>query len=110
MTRLYLSGPITGIKDMNRPAFTTAAKWLRAAGHQVVNPHDIGEPAELLLPWEEYLRADLIVMLQECEALAQLPGWESSRGALLEAHVADSLRWEVKSWDSWLHHSLIVTP
>jgi hypothetical protein len=115
--RLYLSGPITGVELNNRPAFARAAKWLRAAGHTVINPHEVCaifdphecgapdnvcSPSELLLPWVDYLRADLIAMLQGSDAVAQLPGWEYSRGAVLEAYVADALGWEVKPWGDFL--------
>lgn len=102
MTRLYISGPITGLVDLNKPAFAEAARQLRAHGYEVVNPHEIGEPSELMLPWADYLRADLISMLQGADALAMLPGWELSRGATLEAHIAKQLGWEVNFWENWL--------
>lgn len=101
--RLYLSGPITGYPDLNKPAFAEAAAALRADGHDVLNPHEIGQASELLLPWEDYLRADLVAMLQQADGLAMLPAWERSRGARLEHHVATALGWEVRPWDSWLY-------
>ena len=36
--KLYLAGPMTGIKDLNFPAFHAEASRLRALGHIVVNP------------------------------------------------------------------------
>lgn len=100
--RLYISGPITGLDDLNKPAFAEAAQQLRAAGHVAINPHDVGQASELLLPWEEYLKADLVAMLLMADALALLPGWVNSRGALLEHHIADALGWEVRPWEEWL--------
>jgi hypothetical protein len=38
MKRLYLSGPMSNLPDLNFPAFHSMAARLRAAGHQVVNP------------------------------------------------------------------------
>ena len=102
--KLYLSGPITGIPDLNKPAFNQAAQSLRAVGHEVINPHEIGQPSDLMLPWEEYLRDDLIAMLQGAEALALLPHWTDSRGARLERHVANALGWEARTWEDWLFH------
>lgn len=100
--RLYVTGPITGLPDLNKPAFAKATSELRAVGYEVINPHEIGEPSELLLPWESYLRADLIAMLQGADALAQLDGWKDSRGGVLEHHIADALGWEVRPWEEWL--------
>ncbi len=100
--RLYLSGPITGMPELNRPAFAEAAAKLREAGHTVINPHDVGTPAELLPSWEAQLRDDLVAMLDGADALAQLPGWVDSRGAALEHQVADALGWEVRPWEEWI--------
>ena len=99
---LYISGPITGLVDLNKPAFAQAASQLRARGFAVIDPHEIGEPSEHLLPWADYLKADIIAMLQGSEALALLPGWENSRGACLETHIARALGWEVKPLGEWL--------
>ena len=41
--RIYCSGPITNIPDLNRPAFDAAEKRLTAQGHFVINPHRISE-------------------------------------------------------------------
>jgi hypothetical protein len=112
--RLYISGPITGLPDLNKPLFVAASAALRSIGHQVLNPHDVCtildkhqcqrpcHPSEELLPWAEYLRADLIAMLQLADGLAMLPDWESSRGACLERHVAEALGMEVRDWTDWL--------
>ena len=112
--RLYLSGPITGLPDYNKPAFAEATAKLEAHGHIVLNPHTVCvdlsahscqlpcTPSELELPWADYLRADLVAMLTKCDALAMLPGWENSRGASLEAYIAKQLGWEVDHWENWL--------
>lgn len=85
--KLYIAGPMTTLPDRNFPAFHAEAKRLRALGHEVVSPaeiHAVGEPS-----WSFALRADIRALL-ECEGIALLPGWEQSRGALLERHVAES--------------------
>lgn len=41
MKHLYISGPITGMPDLNFPAFHAAAAALRAAGYTVTNPAEL---------------------------------------------------------------------
>lgn len=106
---IYISGPITGWPELNKPLFDDVASQLRRAGYDVINPHDIGEPSEALLPWASYLRADLIHMLQHATAVAMLPGWEGSRGARLELHVAQALGMEVRNWQDWLVNRYTVS-
>ncbi|MCE8042483.1 DUF4406 domain-containing protein [Halomonas daqingensis] len=86
MKRIYISGPMTGLPGLNFSAFHMAARQLRALGYEVVNPAEKQSEAEDL-SWEEYLKQDLQQMLT-CDTLALLPGWQSSKGAHLELHVA----------------------
>jgi hypothetical protein len=86
MTRVYLSGPMSGIADHNFPAFARWAAKLRSDGFDVVSPHEIAEAGS----WEDCLRLD-IRELCTCDAIALMPGWESSKGANLELHVAHRL-------------------
>lgn len=45
--RIYDSGPMTGLPGLNFPAFDAAAKQLRAAGYDVVNPAELNpDPAK----------------------------------------------------------------
>ena len=99
MTRVYLSGPMTGLTDNNCPAFHATASALRDAGHDVVSPHEITPPPHIKNPkWADYMRADLIQMMT-CNTVALLPGWESSAGAHLELHVAHRLGMRVVAVD-----------
>lgn len=98
---IYVSGPMTGIKDNNVPAFARAAKALRKAGYKVVNPGEYEGPANKLT-WEECLWRDLILIGQKCFAVATLPGWEKSRGAKLEIHVAKALSMPVHTVKHWI--------
>jgi hypothetical protein len=90
MTRVYLSGPMTGIPDNNFPAFREWAARLRADGYDVVSPAEIEEAGS----WEMCLRKDMRE-LPTCDAIALMPGWERSKGAHLELHVAHRLGMEV---------------
>jgi len=85
MKSIYISGPMTGHPELNFPAFHDAAAELRAAGCTVINPaeHDEAPDKE----WHEYLRKD-IKLLMDCTHVVLLPGWENSKGARLEVHIA----------------------
>lgn len=79
---------------MNFPAFHAEAARLRAAGHEVVNPAEVNpDPAAV---WADCMRAD-IRELVTCDSIALLTGWEKSRGATLEHHIATSLGMTVMS-------------
>lgn len=96
MTRsIYISGPISGLLNGNRPAFAAMAARLRADGHTVVNPHELFREVDQPLTWEEYMRDDLAALLT-CTHLVMLPGWEQSRGARLEKYVAEHLGMSVE--------------
>jgi hypothetical protein len=87
--RIYIAGPMTGLPELNFPAFHAAAERFAEAGWQVSNPAlNFGGRTDL--PREVYLRAD-VAMLAGCDAIALLPGWQQSRGATLEAVLAAEL-------------------
>lgn len=86
MKRIYISGPMTGLPGLNFGAFHLTAHQLRALGYEVVNPAEKQSESEDL-SWEEYLKQDLQQMLT-CDTIALLPGWQDSKGAHLELHVA----------------------
>lgn len=95
-TRVYISGPMTGIAEHNFPAFNKAAYDLFVMGYDPVNPADKGEIDGWT--WEDYLRHD-IELLVKCDAIFMLPGWESSKGAKLERFIADQLKMKVITLD-----------
>lgn len=91
--KVYISGPMTGLPELNFPAFHAAAAKLRSQGIEVVNPAEIA--MEEPISWEKCMRAD-IKALCDCDAIALMPGWEKSKGAHLELHIAHRLGLEVE--------------
>ena len=83
--RVYIAGPMTGLPDFNYPAFHAEAARLRAAGFEVENPADNPHPP--CGSWAGYMRM-AIRQISHCDAVAFLPGWNSSRGARLERRIA----------------------
>jgi len=97
---IYIAGPMTGIKDWNRPAFADAAKRLTAAGIECIDPAAVDNPDEEL-EWHMYLRRDLPIVCG-CSGLALLPGWWRSKGARLEFNTALELGMEIRELEEWL--------
>jgi hypothetical protein len=101
---------MTGLPDLNRPAFDAAEKRLTAQGHFVINPHDIsplfGSAEELAssfvaaytiheyMPEARLARAVMdsdLAAVRSCDAIYLLRGWESSRGAKKE--LAEAIKY-----------------
>lgn len=100
---VYVAGPMSGLPEFNYPAFRQAQADLEAKGYTVLNPVDAekdnttGEHQT----WQWYMRKAL-VMVAQADGIALLPGWENSRGASLEHHVATSLELDIRPLDEWL--------
>lgn len=98
--RLYLCGPITGIRDYNKTAFNDAASALRSAGFDVFNPLENGLPHDA--PWEQHMRAD-IAQLMTCDGVAVLHGAHYSKGARIEMDLAAQLNIQpMRALEYWM--------
>jgi len=87
--KVYLSGPMTGIKNYNKEAFANAEVQWRENGHDVFNPYDMS----IVHPhftYQQYMGIDL-KMLCDCDAIALLPGWNTSKGCRIEVYTAIKL-------------------
>lgn len=92
MKRIFLSGPMSGLPELNYPAFNLAADRLRAAGHTVSNPAENHPPH--CGSWLGYMRL-AVTQLAQCDMVVMLPGWRNSRGAMVERALAQGLGLEV---------------
>ena len=83
--RIYISGPITGTDDYMK-RFCDADRILSDKGYEVINPAAI---ARLLPDFEpnEYMKIDL-KLLELCDAIYLLDGWQHSNGAKKELYRA----------------------
>lgn len=90
-TIAYILGPMTGIKEEGRPAFRSAAATLRARGYEVISPDELDQDNPVpTKAWASYMARDIPYLLRANIGVA-LPGWESSRGAVLEAAILSQL-------------------
>jgi len=86
--KIYISGPITGV-DNYSDNFNCVEDKLKAAGFAVINPAKLNECMDPIdTPWRQYVDVGL-VMLNCCDAVYMLDGWESSAGALIEKKAAE---------------------
>ncbi len=102
MKRIYIAGPISNIPDGNFSAFAEADAALRAAGWLVSNPHVVCAhlPASSTT-WTTYMR-HCVRALSHCDAVALLPGYEKSKGAMAELNLAVALGLDVRTIAEWL--------
>ncbi len=96
MTRVYISGPMSNIPGFNFAAFHAADAAWTGCGYSVGNPAT-NFAGRTDLPRSVYLRQDIYEVLRS-DAVAVLPGWQSSKGAALEVAVAEAIGLPV--WDA----------
>lgn len=120
--KLYLAGPMRGIKDFNFPAFFAAAARLRAEGYEVFNPaerdvsewgserlkSDLGSELEVAAKLgfkvgldlaRNCFLADTHWICTESEGIALLPGWDNSKGANAEKALHEAIGLPVRYLD-----------
>lgn len=94
MSKIYVSGKMTGIKDFNYPEFNRVTKALRKIGHEVVSPVEICRHLDnTSASWQDYMDICLPA-IDSCDTIYLLEGWEQSKGAKLE--LARAIEKELK--------------
>lgn len=88
--KVYIAGPMTGLPQLNRPAFIQAAMNLSFEKHVPLNPAILPDG----LTEADYMAVGL-TMLQRADAIYLLTGWQFSAGARAEHALALKLGLEV---------------
>ena len=80
--KVYISGPITGTTDyMER--FAQIERRLMRSGYTVVNPAKVNANLPVDTTHAEYMEMSF-TMLDMCDAILMMNGWQQSRGAGME--------------------------
>ncbi len=90
--KVYISGQVTGLDESTYVSiFGMTEKKLADAGFEPVNPVRFAESENPgSMEWSDFLRRD-IKMLCDCDYICLLPNWKKSKGARLEATIAEQL-------------------
>ena len=84
--KIYISGPITGVEGYLK-RFDLAENALVAAGYEVVNPAKVNRYLPESTTHDQYMEMSF-VMLEMCDTVFFLEGWENSKGARMEFEYA----------------------
>lgn len=119
---LYVAGPMSGRPQFNYPAFDAMAEVLRDDGWIVQSPAEMDDPkvrqaamecetgdfAEFYAKlgvagheretWGDFLSRDVKLIADDVDGIVLLDGWETSRGARLEAFVTLQVQKPVFYW------------
>lgn len=96
---VYIAGPMSGFDQHNFPAFDAARDYLVACGHRAISPADITRNSGVACTtdgistpeqYAAFMRLDIAALLT-VDAVVVLRGWQRSRGAKLEVHIAQTL-------------------
>lgn len=95
----YIAGPMRGYDLYNFPAFHAADKKYTALGYKIFNPARMDEEAGVFgdtnpLPphfMHDAMRRDLLAIIDHCDTIILLHGWEKSSGVAVELALAKVL-------------------
>ena len=90
--KVYISGQITGLEETAYMfLFGKVEKILEHEGYEAVSPVRFTEfenPKNM--EWKDFMRRDR-KLLCDCDCIFLLPNWKESKGARLEATIAEAL-------------------
>lgn len=79
---VYISGPVTGVKNYQE-AFHKAEDILESNGHVAISPLTIKALQSSRYSWSDAMKI-CIALMEKCDAVLLLDGWEFSVGARIE--------------------------
>ena len=76
---VYIAGPVSGIEDLNRPAFERAEYLIKECSGYALSSRQLPEG----MTQESYMDI-CFAMIRASHVLYMLKGWENSKGAVAE--------------------------
>lgn len=95
--KFFISGPMTGLPDLNVQAFAEARAKIEIAGHTSIDPVRLIGPDLKDIKWTPEIYKDILygmldtIMYDGVEAMMMLNGWAKSKGARAEFAVAEAI-------------------
>jgi hypothetical protein len=91
---VYLSGPMTGMPELNIPAFNAEKAFCEQCGFKVLSPPDVAGKLSDSPNWSMLMKIS-IKSLCTADRVQTLVGWDNSPGAIVEVFVAKIIGLEV---------------
>ena len=95
---IYIIGPVTDLKEDNRPAFEEARRAIERHGFTAELPHDSIDAGE---SWTEAMKIS-IRQLTKADIVVELDGSDNSPGARIERDLARSIQIPTYTLDEFL--------
>lgn len=87
MSKIFISGPVTGTDDY-RERFSLSESYLNRIGHKnTINPVEFCWSLPENTTWEQYLLMGF-ALLSQCDTIYMMRGWQDSKGARAERDKA----------------------
>ncbi len=86
---VYISGKITNNKNYEED-FRKGEEWLKLNDYTPINPCKLSTALPNTLTYEQYMQIDY-KLIDICEAIFMLEGWQKSKGACAELAYAKSI-------------------
>jgi hypothetical protein len=105
--RMYISGKISDNANAEED-FKRGVMWAKGKGYHAINPYTIGMELAETFTHEEFMKIDF-QLIEICDAIYMLRGWQNSKGAVMELQHAiafdksifyeeEADRWEVEKF------------
>ena len=85
MSKIYISGKISGIESEAAQLFQQAENELKAKGFNPINPMTLNHDHDK--SWHSYIKED-VKALCDCDQIYMLSNWKDSKGAIIEHTIA----------------------